>query len=98
MHAKSQLSVDLQERCIGGTFDRRQTRKAWFESMSRPEQVILDVIKRNPPAWIAVDDWPEGWPDWTSPHAVRADPTHGLAECQVLSDLRVKLDCQFGSP
>ena len=47
-------------------------------------------------AWIAVDDSPEEWPGWTSAHVVRTDPTHGIAEDRVLSELRVKLDAQFG--
>lgn len=46
--AKSQLSPGFQERCIGGDFNRRETREAWFESMSRPEQVILDLNRRQP--------------------------------------------------
>jgi len=95
-HAKARLSPTLQERCIGGTFHRREMRKAWFQSKSRPEQVLLDVSRRNPARWIAVDDSPEEWPDWTSAHVVRTDPTHGIAENRVLSELRAKLDCQFG--
>ncbi|AQV96629.1 hypothetical protein BJN34_22450 [Cupriavidus necator] len=58
-YAASRLSANLQARCIGGTFDRRQTRKAWFESVSRPDQVLLDVKRRQPAGWIAVDDCPD---------------------------------------
>lgn len=54
--AASHLSQSIQARCIGGTFDRRQMRKAWFESMSRPDQVLLDVKRRQPARWVAVDD------------------------------------------
>lgn len=97
-HAKARLSPTLQERCIGGTFHRREMRKAWFESKSRPEQVLLDVHRRNPSCWIAVDDSTEKWPDRVTTHVVRADPTHGISERQVLSDLLAKLYCQFGSP
>lgn len=95
-HAKSKLSPALQKRCIGGTFDRRETRKAWFESMSRPEQVILDVKRRQPACWVAVDDWPEPWPACVRDNVVRTDPEFGIANSAALEDLRVKLQrgCQ----
>lgn len=95
-HAKARLSPTLQERCIGGTFHRREMRKAWFESISRPEQVLLDVNRRKPVRWVAVDDCPEGWPAWTHPHVVRADPVLGIADMGVLTELKAKLLHQFG--
>ncbi|WP_404851403.1 HAD domain-containing protein [Cupriavidus sp. D384] len=94
-HAKARLSPRLQERCIGGTFHRREMRKAWFESKSRPDQVLLDVHRRKPARWLAVDDSPDEWPDWAGAHVVRTDPTHGIAEDRVLAELRATLDCQF---
>lgn len=95
-HAKTRLSPRLQERCIGGTFHRREMRRGWFESISRPDQVVLDIQRRKPARWVAVDDSPDEWPDWTSAHVVRADPTHGIAEGRVLAEMRAKLNCQFG--
>lgn len=95
-HAKSRLSAGLQTRCIGGTYNRRNTRKAWFESMSRPDQVVLDVRKRKPAKWIAVDDWPGEWPTWAWQNVVRADPVLGIADITVLEDLKSKLQREFG--
>lgn len=93
--AKSQLSLCLQERCIGGTFNRREVRKAWFKSMSRPEQVVLDVESRRPARWMAVDDWPHEWPDWAQSHVALAHPKYGLAEAGVLRKLKAKLRKEF---
>jgi len=96
--AASHLSKSLQARCIGGTFDRRQTRKEWFESMSRPDQVLLDVKRRQPAAWIAVDDCPEEWPAWVHDHVVRTDPDLGLAVKTSLNILRTRLAKEFLIP
>ncbi|WP_153946218.1 HAD domain-containing protein [Cupriavidus sp. U2] len=94
--AKSRLSAGLQARCIGGTYNRRVNRKTWFEGMSRPEQVVLDVKRRQPEKWIAVDDWPGEWPTWASQNVVRADPVLGIADVTVFEDLKTKLECEFG--
>lgn len=95
-HAKARLSPTLQGRCIGGTFHRREMRKAWFESVSRPAQVLLDVKRRKPVRWVAVDDWSEGWPAWANAHLVRTDRILGIAETNVLDELRAKLRLEFG--
>lgn len=95
-HAKSKLSAGLQQRCIGGTFHRREMRKAWFESMSRPDQVILNIKRRQPSRWIAVDDCPEEWPAWAHDCVVRADAELGIAPSAVLDDLKAKLLREFG--
>lgn len=95
--AASHLSKSLQARCIGGTFDRRQTRKAWFESMSRPGQVLLDVCRRRPVRWVAVDDSPDEWPPWAHPHAVRTGALLGIAEPAVLVRLEARIRHQFGA-
>lgn len=94
-HAKSQLSESLQERCIGGTYHRREMRKTWFESMPRPDQVLRDVKRRQPARWVAVDDCPDEWPIWTSDHVVRADPVFGIRSPDVLQDLKLNLKRQF---
>ncbi|WP_176860904.1 HAD domain-containing protein [Cupriavidus sp. YR651] len=73
-YEKSRPSKSPNARCMGGTFDRHVTRKAWFESMSRPDQVLLDVCQ-----WIAVDDSPDKWPSWTLSHTVRTDAVLGIA-------------------
>lgn len=96
-HAKSRLSAGLQARCIGGTFHRREMRKAWFESMSRPDQVILNVKRRQPSRWIVIDDCPEEWPTWALDCVVRADPELGIASSAVLADMKTKCKRQFGA-
>lgn len=95
-HAKARLSSTLQARCVGGTFHRREMRRGWFESIPRPEQVLRDVHRRNPARWVAVDDSPDEWPSWSSPHVVRADAVLGIAEPAILVELRAKLCHQFG--
>ncbi|WP_374703325.1 HAD domain-containing protein [Cupriavidus pauculus] len=95
--AASHLSQSREARCIGGTFDRRQIRKAWFESMLRPDQVLLDVKSRQPARWVAVDDYPEEWPSWLHDHVVRTDPVAGIADHATLEELKAKVASNFGS-
>ncbi len=95
-HAKGRLSQGLQQRCVGGTFSRRETRKQWFQGMARHEQVLVDVKRRQPTAWLAIDDWCNGWPAWALDRVVRTDPTLGISEPTVLEDLKAKLLQVFG--
>lgn len=95
-HAKSKLSESLQERCIGGTFHRREMRKTWFNSMPRPDQVVRDVTRRQPARWVAVDDCPDEWPAGVRHNIVRADPDLGISASSVLGDLKTKLQQEFG--
>jgi len=94
---KGQLSESMQQRCIGGTFHRRETRKGWFQTTPRPVQVLADVKRRQPSSWLAVDDWHEGWPDWAQERFVRTDPVLGIAAPEVLAELRAKLRREFGA-
>lgn len=95
-YAASRLSECLRARCIGGTFNRRRRRKAWFERMSRPDQILLDLKWRKPAGWVAVDDSPDEWPVWPHDHVVRTDPIAGIADHATLDELKAKLKCQFG--
>ncbi|WP_164704918.1 HAD domain-containing protein [Cupriavidus necator] len=96
-YAASRISASLQARCIGGTFDRRQTRKAWFESVSRLDQVVLDVKGRRPAGWVAVDGWPSEWPAWASRDTNQpCNPVRGIGDSTALATLKVKLNQEFG--
>jgi hypothetical protein len=63
--------------------------------MSRPDQVLLDVKRRQPVRWVAVDDCPDDWSSWTGIHAVRTDAVLGLAEKISLNILRTRLAKEF---
>jgi len=94
---KGRLSAELQGRCVGGTFHRRETRKSWFQTIPRPEQVLADVKRRQPTAWLAVDDWQDGWPNWAEKHLVPTDSVLGIAAPVVLAELKAKLAATFGA-
>ncbi|WOI45511.1 HAD domain-containing protein [Acidovorax sp. BLS4] len=71
------LPERLRQRFIGGTYHKRiHGADPWaisaFKSMSRGEQIVADVRRRQPRDWIALDDDTVGWP----PHAM-----HNLIEC-----------------
>lgn len=86
--ALSYLPPVLRERVVGATFHTAMNRQS-FESLSRGQQVVSDVGRRKPIAWLAVDDDAEHWPAAYVDHLVRTDPVNGVAG--VLDELRARL-------
>lgn len=55
------LRPALRERVIGATYTPRMNPFA-FDAAPRWMQILNDVDKRSPRAWLALDDDAEGWP------------------------------------
>jgi hypothetical protein len=91
------LTPALQQRVVGATFEHSQPGD-FFAHLSRGEQVVLDVQRRRPSAWLALDDDPIGWPRWTEKHVVFTDPYEGISPAKVQAELRAKLEAAFGDP
>ena len=54
-------------------------------------QVAQYVERRQPIAWLALDDDQVGWPDWALPHVVFTDPYEGISPPQIVEELRRRL-------
>jgi hypothetical protein len=77
-------------RVIGATYELAETGD-YFAHLSRGEQVVLDVQRRRPSAWLALDDDQIGWPKWADKHVVFTDPYEGLSPPQVQDAIREHL-------
>lgn len=83
----------LRQRFVGGTFHKRvHGADPWaisaFKSMTRGEQIVADVERRKPRAWIALDDDTDGWPPDAQENLIACDGHHGIS-CEAV---RRKLD------
>ncbi|WP_052024314.1 HAD domain-containing protein [Acidovorax sp. CF316] len=94
--AVSKLPPSLKARVVGATFHTRMNRNL-FDCLTRAHQVLDDVDRRQPGAWVAVDD-ALGWPKESLPHFVACDPVAGIADPEVTRDLVAKLQLHFGRP
>jgi hypothetical protein len=60
--ARDRLSEVLKSRVIGATYDP-DSPDAWrFSRMRRYDTIALDVTRRKPSRWLALDDDALGWP------------------------------------
>jgi hypothetical protein len=59
--ALERLPQGLRQRTIGATFHSQMDQEI-FASKPRGRQVMEDVARRSPKAWLALDDTDEGWP------------------------------------
>ncbi len=78
--AKRHLSPALQARVIGATFHHREIRKDEFDLMSRCQQILADVDRRQPHSWFAIDNDNAGWPRHLSDRLVLTKDRLGLSE------------------
>jgi hypothetical protein len=62
-----------------------------FRAAPRGMQIWADVLRRQPEAWLALDDDWLHWPTWCRDQLVRTDEILGIAEPAVLARLREKL-------
>lgn len=88
--AAAYLPESLQARVIGATYEFAEPGD-YFAYLSRGEQVVLDVQRRRPSAWLALDDDQVGWPKWAEKHVVFTDPYEGLSNRDVLQAAREKM-------
>lgn len=94
--ALARLSPILQARFIGGTFHKRHHgADPWlvqaFRATPRWRQIAADVERRQPRAWLALDDDTEDWPCELLSNLVACDGTTGLSSSLVREELRQKL-------
>jgi hypothetical protein len=85
--AKRQLSAALQARVIGATFHSRAMRREVFELMSRGEQILADVARRQPYRWFAIDNDSEGWPPHLRRQLVLTHDRLGVSEVAVQHEI-----------
>lgn len=88
------LSPGLQARVVGATYHSAMD-PAEFAQAPRGMQVWSDVLRRNPEAWLALDDDYLHWPAWCREQLVRTDPMLGISEPSVLADLQTRLSAMY---
>jgi hypothetical protein len=81
------LPSSLQLRVLGATSDLAQAGDS-FAYLSKGEQVALDVKRRRPSCWIALDDELVGWPEWTRAHVIFTNPYEGISPPAVQDAIR----------
>jgi hypothetical protein len=87
--AKSFLTLELQRRVIGATYDRRVMSLRKFQEMPRYKQILQDVERRKPARWIAIDDYfGEDVPASAQVHFVKTPPRLGLGSSSAVKRLK----------
>jgi hypothetical protein len=89
--AKRKLGHSLQERVIGATFHRYYMNSENFAMLPRGVQIALDVERRQPQAWIAIDDSFEAWPERFLENLVCTKENLGLSEPAVQEKIKAWL-------
>jgi hypothetical protein len=84
------LPGPLRERVVGATY-HREMHADLFQAMPRGVQVWGDVCRRQPDAWLALDDDDAGWPVVCRANLVHTDPVLGISDPAVLADLQARL-------
>lgn len=92
--ALSHLPAPLAQRVIGSTWDTPMTP---HQLVARGRQVLADVERRSPDAWLAIDDNSENWPEAHLSSLVRTHPELGISEPAVLAALLAALARTFTS-
>lgn len=93
--AKAFLPQALAKRVVGSTFYSGMDEHA-FAQMPRGEQVQMDVARRAPKAWVAIDDMIDDWPDEITENLVASNPDRGISSLAVQSRLVEALHTHFG--
>ncbi|MFY2597147.1 HAD domain-containing protein [Achromobacter xylosoxidans] len=81
----------LRPRVIGATYHSAMP-KDLFQDMSRGLQVWADVRRRQPGAWLALDDDAHDWPAWARNNLVHTDDEFGVAHPAVWAEFHSKLE------
>lgn len=80
---KAQLSPALQQRVIGATYHRREMNKYVFLSKPRWKQIAEGAGRRQPGAWVTLEDDVEGCPEEQRECLVQTNEKTRVAERQV---------------
>lgn len=102
--ARKRLTPGLQARCVGATFhsDMRYhmglgySYGDFFSQLSRYVQIKEDLDRRRPERYLALDDDTDGWPAAQTNWLVAPYTPNGIAEPDVLKELKSKLERTFG--
>lgn len=90
------LPETLRQRVLGATYDSTAPLLP-FADLLRWRQVIYDVERRRPSAWVAVDDDVANCPPEYADHFVEVPGFRGLGCGAALARLESALDHHFGS-
>jgi hypothetical protein len=89
------LPEALRSRVIGATYDPR-SHDAWRHGrLRRYDAIALDVHRRKPTRWLAVDDDSLGWPENRRDALVLVPSGLGLACPKAQAVLRARLAARF---
>jgi len=94
-YARRRLPAELANRCIGSTFHTNMDLAVW-RVMSRGEQVLADIRRRQPSRWFAVDDIDEGWGRYRDSVVITC-PIHGMSSSSVRAQLVERLQMFRGA-
>lgn len=87
--AKSSLPEPLRSRVIGTTVQ---------DGSPRAREIVAEVKRRNPIAWLAIDDNArDGWPIELENNRFDTDPRKGLACRRRRQSLQIRLREHFGT-
>ncbi len=89
--AKYELSAGLRERVIGSTFHHPGLLQSAFDTMSRGQQILDDVRRRQPTSWFAIDDDAFGWPEAHRARLIQTDGALGLSDPAVQMAIKAML-------
>lgn len=81
------LSQSLRDRVIGVTFHTEMDIQS-FRDVPRGRQIWVDVLRRQPSEWVALDDDQSNWPAAIRNRLVHTDGLLGLGEERVQLELR----------
>lgn len=87
----AKLPAELRHRAIGATFHRGMSRHE-FDAMSRGMQILQDVARRAPKAWVALDDDVEDWPREAVGNLIAVDEVLGLSVPNTMDALKRRLE------
>ena len=88
--AAKRLPPDLRNRLRGATWHSSMD-LAWWNSLTRYEQIANHVRRHAVACWLAIDNDADGWPLAESHHLVRTDDSVGLLDGEAQRDLERKL-------
>jgi len=93
--ARSFLPPALQARVIGATwhstFKQEFEWRHWWETATRFDTVLADVMRRRPRAWLAIDDDVKDWSPDLAEHLITTQGPRGLGCAAVQARLAQKL-------
>jgi hypothetical protein len=97
------LPEAMRERVIGATYhssftdnvQERGPHDRW--ELLRGQEVLADVDRRKPDAWVALDDTDEGWSDSARSQLVLCEPSRGLGDPVTRERLASTLRRNFGA-